>query len=117
MAKRAADDPDYMAGYTFLDMIWRKDGDGDLAALLGAMQIDEGDGRPFDSAFFGDWNLCRARVRQSVDAGYETLILFLEEKSVTWSSESNYLPDLVDRLRGAEREDMHALWETAKARD
>ncbi len=116
MAKRAADDPDYMAGYTFLDMIWRKEGDGDLAALLGSMRVYE-DGRPFDSAFFGDWNLCRARVRQSPDAGYETLILFLEEKSATWSSESNYLPDLVDRMRGAERDDMHALCETAKARD
>ena len=116
MAKRAADDPDYLAGFTFLDMIWRKEGDEDLAALLGAMRVYE-DGLPFDSAFIGDWDLCRARVRQSPDAGYETLILFLEEKSVTWSSESNYLPDLVDRLRGAEREDMHALWETAKARD
>ncbi len=28
MAKRAADDADYLAGYTFLDMIWRKEGDG-----------------------------------------------------------------------------------------
>lgn len=115
MAKRAADDPDYLAGFTFLDMIWRKEGDEDLAALVSSMQVDEGDGLPFDPAFIDDWNLCRARVRQSPDAGYETLILFLEEKSATWSSQSNYLPDLVDRMRSAEREDMHALWETAKA--
>ncbi|MHB8415210.1 MAG: hypothetical protein ACYDB1_07510 [Acidiferrobacteraceae bacterium] len=116
MAKSAADDADYLSGYTFLDMIWRKEGDEDLAALLSSMQVAE-DGRPFDPAFIDDWNLCRACVRQSPDAGYETLILFLEEKSATWSGESNYLPDLVARMRSAEREDMHALWETAKARD
>lgn len=114
MAKSAADDADYLAGFTFLDMIWRKEGDEDLAALLGSMEVLE-DALAFDPAFIDDWNLCRARVRQSPDAGYETLVLFLEEKSATWSSKSNYLPDLVDRMRSAERGDMHALWETAKA--
>jgi hypothetical protein len=42
----------------------RTAGNGDLGALLGDLQIDKSDGRPLDSAAWGDWLISIEEARE-----------------------------------------------------
>jgi hypothetical protein len=105
----------YRHAFAFLDIIWHNEKDDDLGALLGSMQICEGDQglSTFDSAFLNDWNALAKQTHG--DDGYETLIKFLQSKA-DWSAKSNYLSRLSVRMKSTERETMTQLWRgSAKA--
>ncbi|HEX5320300.1 MAG TPA: hypothetical protein VFW46_14145 [Stellaceae bacterium] len=53
--QRLSSEQAFAAMSIFLDRYRARTRDGDLSALLGDVQINEKDGRPFDPAAWSDW--------------------------------------------------------------
>ncbi|WJY20383.1 hypothetical protein QTA57_10945 [Fontisubflavum oceani] len=77
MTVRLSPEQAYLAMFCFLDSFYKRTGSDDVGALLGSMSLLN-DGRPMDSALWGEWLESVAKsLEQEVDAS----LTFVQEQS------------------------------------